>query len=113
MSKQWTNMERITADNFITDNRTDKVYISSLLNTVRGTLDKEIRSKLKEDILKYGGSNGSLLLNTRDVWVRDYMPVQVSKDRFIQFRYEPDYLMKSPAYKPDVHCSQMDASLHG
>lgn len=38
------------------------------------------------------------------IWVRDYMPVQVSKDRFIQFRYEPDYLMKSPAYKPDVHC---------
>ena len=38
------------------------------------------------------------------IWVRDYMPVQVRMDRFIQFRYEPDYLMKSPAYKPDVHC---------
>lgn len=44
------------------------------------------------------------------IWARDYMPVQVSKDKFIQFRYEPDYLMKSPAYKPDVHCilSQLD-----
>ena len=38
------------------------------------------------------------------IWVRDYMPVQVSKERFIQFRYEPDYLMESPEYKPDVHC---------
>lgn len=38
------------------------------------------------------------------IWVRDYMPVQVSRDRFIQFRYEPDYLMESPEYKPDVHC---------
>ena len=38
------------------------------------------------------------------IWVRDYMPVQVSKDRFIQFRYEPDYLMENPEYKPDVHC---------
>lgn len=37
------------------------------------------------------------------IWVRDYMPVQVSRDRFIQFRYEPDYLMDSPEYKPDVH----------
>lgn len=44
------------------------------------------------------------------IWARDYMPVQMSKDKFIQFRYEPDYLMKSPAYKPDVHCilSQLD-----
>ena len=38
------------------------------------------------------------------VWVRDYMPVQVSRDRFIQFRYEPDYLKDAPEYKPDVHC---------
>ena len=38
------------------------------------------------------------------IWVRDYMPVQVSRDRFIQFRYEPDYLMDDPEYKPDVHC---------
>ena len=37
------------------------------------------------------------------IWVRDYMPVQVSRNRFIQFRYEPDYLMESPEYKPDVH----------
>ena len=31
------------------------------------------------------------------------MPVQVSRDRFIQFRYEPDYLMENPEYKPDVY----------
>ena len=98
MSKQWTNMERITADNFITDNRTDKVYISSLLNTVSGNLDKEIRSKLKGDILKYGGSNGSLLLNTRDVWVRDYMPIQLTKDVFLSYTYKPDYLLDKPDY---------------
>lgn len=38
------------------------------------------------------------------IWVRDYMPVQVSRDRFVQFRYEPDYLVDNPEYKPDVHC---------
>lgn len=37
------------------------------------------------------------------IWARDYMPVQVSKDRFIKFRYEPDYLRDSPEYKPDVN----------
>ncbi len=29
---------------------------------------------------------------TRSVWCRDYLPVQVAEDRFVQFRYEPDYL---------------------
>lgn len=30
--------------------------------------------------------------NTRDIWCRDYLPVQVAANRFIQFTYEPDYL---------------------
>ena len=38
------------------------------------------------------------------IWARDYMPVQVNMDRFILFRYEPDYLKGSPEYKADVHC---------
>ena len=29
---------------------------------------------------------------TRSIWCRDYLPIQVSEDRFIQFRYTPDYL---------------------
>jgi agmatine deiminase len=29
---------------------------------------------------------------TLDVWCRDYMPVPVAEDRFVQFRYAPDYL---------------------
>ena len=29
---------------------------------------------------------------TRDVWCRDYLPVRVAENRFVQFRYAPDYL---------------------
>ena len=29
---------------------------------------------------------------TQDIWCRDYMPIQVAEDRFVQFRYAPDYL---------------------
>ena len=36
------------------------------------------------------------------IWARDYMPVQVSKDKIVQFRYEPDYLADTPEYKPDT-----------
>lgn len=36
------------------------------------------------------------------IWMRDYMPVQVSREKFVKFRYEPDYLEDYPEYKPDV-----------
>ena len=31
--------------------------------------------------------------NTRDIWSRDYMPIQINDDEFIQFTYFPDYLI--------------------
>lgn len=36
------------------------------------------------------------------IWARDYMPVQVSKEKFVRFCYTPDYLQDSPEYKPDT-----------
>jgi agmatine deiminase len=29
---------------------------------------------------------------TKDIWCRDYMPIQIEKGKFVQFRYEPSYL---------------------
>lgn len=34
----------------------------------------------------------SFLKATKDIWCRDYMPIQIEKGKFIQFRYEPSYL---------------------
>ena len=36
------------------------------------------------------------------IWTRDYMPVQVSKNKFVRFNYSPDYLKCYPEYKPDT-----------
>ena len=36
------------------------------------------------------------------IWARDYMPVQVSKYKFVRFNYSPDYLKDCPEYKPDT-----------
>ena len=36
-----------------------------------------------------------------NIWVRDYMPIQLEKDLFLQYRYDPDYLKGYPAYMPD------------
>lgn len=36
------------------------------------------------------------------IWARDYMPIQVNKNKFVRFRYTPDYLEDAPEYKPDI-----------
>lgn len=36
------------------------------------------------------------------IWARDYMPIQVRKDKFVQFCYTPDYLKNDPKYQPDT-----------
>ncbi len=90
-------MEKITVDNFITDDRTDKLYISSLIDRENGALDAWVRSELKSNIIRFS-STCELLLNTMDVWARDYMPIQLTKDVFLGYTYNPDYLMDDPEY---------------
>ncbi len=33
-----------------------------------------------------------LVHGAKDIWVRDFLPVQTTPDRFVKFRYDPDYL---------------------
>ncbi len=46
------------------------------------------------------------------IWTRDYMPVQVSKDKFVRFNYSPDYLKDNPEYKPDTSAILSDLGIH-
>jgi hypothetical protein len=32
---------------------------------------------------------------TKDIWIRDYMPIQLSDDKFLVYKYDPDYLKDS------------------
>ena len=43
-------------------------------------------------ILKKHGVEYRLLKGTKDIWCRDYMPIQTESGKLIQFRYEPSYL---------------------
>ena len=36
------------------------------------------------------------------IWARDYMPVQINKNKFVRFNYSPDYLKDNLEYKPDT-----------
>ena len=75
----------------ITDDSTDTVYISALLQERYPDLHRSISA-----ILKKGGIRLIELQATKDIWCRDYMPVQVSGDKFIRFSYDPDYLKPGP-----------------
>ncbi|MDE6865109.1 MAG: agmatine deiminase family protein [Alistipes sp.] len=69
------------------------VYLSELL------LQKfpETYSSLITILDKYSISH-ALLKSTRDIWCRDYMPVQTESGKLIQFRYDPSYLKEKPEY---------------
>ena len=42
-----------------------------------------------------------LIAGTRDIWLRDFMPVQTRTGQLVSFRYEPSYLAKFPKLRTD------------
>lgn len=73
----------------ITDQETNFVYFSELLKTIEVYSQgcDRITAILDKYQIKY-----DFLKGTKDIWARDYMPIQTDVNRFIQFRYEPSYL---------------------
>lgn len=51
--------------------------------------------------LTANGVQYKLLDNTRDIWLRDFMPVKTKSDKYISFRYEPGYLKDNPELRTD------------
>jgi agmatine/peptidylarginine deiminase len=49
------------------------------------------------------------LSGTKDIWARDYMPVQVKEHKFIQYTFYPDYLLKYEDLKsnPESICTDL------
>ncbi len=47
-----------------------------------------------------------LLNNTKDIWLRDFMPVKTKSGKYVSFRYEPSYLANNPQlrtnFKTDI-----------
>jgi agmatine deiminase len=71
----------------LNDERTQVVYFSALLpERFPGEF-----TRIKAILDKYD-IECRYLKETKDIWCRDYMPIQLSENEFIQFRYEPSYL---------------------
>jgi agmatine deiminase len=73
----------------VIDKETNFVYLSEKLET-----DDKFRANCNAitKIFDKYGIQYEFLKGTKDIWARDYMPVQKSMNDFVQFRYEPSYL---------------------
>lgn len=71
----------------ITDAQTDTVFFSDLLPARCPILYQSLDKALKDNGIDY-----RLLTNTKDIWCRDYMPIQTGVRRLFFYKYYPDYL---------------------
>lgn len=71
----------------ITDSLTNTVYFSSLLPEKCPILNAHITEALQQHDVSY-----TYLSGTKDIWCRDFMPIQIEEDRFVFYKYTPNYL---------------------
>jgi len=95
----------------ISDNTTNFIFFSERIKTdirFSDTANKIIKV-LDDNKLQY-----DFLLNTNDIWARDYMPIQISENKFIEYRYDPDYLQgevkgnRNLKTYPDIVCDSIN-----
>jgi len=76
---------------------TDTILISDLLEVRYNSFYKSLEKSVKDFGLCLVKVRG-----TKDIWIRDFGPVQTHKNRFVQFRYDPDYLKDNQELKTDI-----------
>lgn len=72
------------------------IYFSNLLPVLYPTDAETLFTALAAHDVPY-----ALLEGTRDVWVRDFMPVRTGSGKLVSFRYEPSYLRDCPELRTD------------
>ena len=75
----------------IPDSETNCVFLASLFEARFPKLFARIRETLLAHEIEV-----RLVDDVRDIWMRDFCPVQVGPKEFVKFRYDPDYLHNYP-----------------
>src|SRR4051812_23389806 len=65
----------------------DGVYLASLLKVRHPAVFERLHG-----VLTSHGVEVRFLDRVRDIWAKDYCPLQVAVGEFVKFRYDPDYL---------------------
>lgn len=71
----------------ISDRDADVVYVADRLAPAHPSLAGGL-----QEVLACHGIDLRELSGSRDIWYRDYMPIQIGDGEFVQFRYDQDYL---------------------
>lgn len=91
----------------ITDKQTNKLYLSPLSEKGYPRFFQNFKKALDGN-----GIEPEYLPETKDVWCVDFMPVQVNKDEFVQFKFNPTYLKPKKYHKTisntSLICEQID-----
>ena len=72
------------------------IYFSALLPVLYPTDAETLFAALVAHDVPY-----ALLDGTRDIWLRDFMPVRTGSGKLVSFRYEPSYLKNDPDLRTD------------
>ena len=103
----------------ITDNETNTVFLADGIRHYMPMAINLLEALHKEGIdmhfLRHTESR-------KHVWVRDFMPIQLTPDRYLQYRYSPDYLKNDADYIPKyeticrglhLNCKKTDLVIDG
>lgn len=80
----------------LTDSQTNKLFLADCLPNKQPKFFERFEKVLSNCSISF-----QFLPHTKDIWAVDYMPVQISKDEFVQFTYYPDYL-QSKKYRKTI-----------
>ena len=84
----------------VNESESDKLFITDLLLS-----HYQIIAETITDICNLHNIEVSVVSNAKDYWCRDFMPLQVNKNKFVQFVFDPTYY-KSKKYshlKTDIN----------
>lgn len=81
----------------IKDSQTNFVYLSDKLAGTYPNFARELISLFKVHEIDFG-----FLPNTKDTWAVDFMPIQVSLQKFVRFTYKPDYLVSTKKWSKTI-----------
>ena len=73
----------------ILDSQTNKVYLAEGLMFYHPLVSQLISEFISVDVEFHWLPRTKKMEN---IWVRNYMPIQLEKDLFLQYRYDPDYI---------------------
>ena len=92
----------------IIDKQTDKVYFSEYMKDNKYVKDfDEIQNVLDLFNVDY-----DFLPKTKDIWARDYMPIQISQNVFVEYQYKPDYLQNKKDIKFQTNPTEVCKALN-